>query len=251
MRQGTTVFIFTLILIFSITGCSKAPEPTLDDKLKNGYFAMCYTPEFAQRFSLPVSKAMDLSHGLQAIAVEVRPAARLYETYFHLYIDSRLALYSPGGECDYYRKPEAESFFPKHYSDIDYKWNSDFIEKAGRRLLFRSQSLNRSNKGVEQTLQIDMFKREFLPGLSLLSTSEINSSFIDKQKGPGELLVQKRNVGDYLLEYDRLDSPNTPKNYYVFKIPEKLHKAIQPYLEHIDSKFKYINESRDPLVEFP
>jgi hypothetical protein len=58
----------------------------------------------------------------------------------HLYIDSSLEVYSPDGECNYYRKPKSERFFIKHYNDKDYQWNLNFVEKAGMRMLYLSKS---------------------------------------------------------------------------------------------------------------
>jgi hypothetical protein len=220
----------------------------MDDKLKNSYFAMCYTAEFAERFSLPTAKAMDLSPGLKAIALEVRPAAKFYHTYIHLYLDSDLDIYTPNGECCYYSKPKAESFFPEDYNDKDSKWNIDYLEKAGRRMLFRSQNLNPPDKCVVDGLDVDMFRKEFLPKLNLLST-QVNSSFLDIKYAPFAVFVQKNDVGDYLLVNDAY--LKHPENVYVFKIPEKLHHIIQPYLKHIDTKVKYLSEDSSPVVEFP
>jgi hypothetical protein len=249
MYKGNAKFIFILFVFLLVYGCPTSSERTMDDKLKNGYFAMCYTSQFAERFSLPTSKAMDLSHGLQAIAIEIRPS-KLYQTFIHLYIDSSLEVYSPGGECNYYSKPKAEWFFPKHYNDKDYKWNSNFINKAGMRMLYLSKSPDHSIKGLGQSLEFEMFRKEFLPGLSLIST-EVISDYLEVGVIPAEVLVQKSNVGNYLLGDEPPGNPKHPDNYYTFKIPEKLHKTIHPYLDHLDTKLKYINESRDPLVDFP
>jgi hypothetical protein len=218
---------------------------------------MCYTAEFAERLSLPIAKAMDLSPGLAAIALEVRPDAKSYHTYIHLYLNSNLDIYSPNGKCDYYHKPQAEWFFPKKYNDKDHKWYVDFLKKAGRRIWFRS-------RGVLQSLEVNMFKREFLPGLTLLST-QIDSSSLDIQygrceNGRCEIIVQKNDVGDYLLEYDDPDNPKHPENFYIFKLPAKLHRIIQAYLKHIDTKFMnlsidarfdYLNEFPKSAVDFP
>jgi hypothetical protein len=251
MYKGNVKSMFILIVLMLVYGCPAYSERTMDDKLKNGYFAMCYTSQFADRFSLPTSKAMDLSHGMQAIAIEIRPAAKLYHTFIHLYIDSSLEVYSPGDECNYYRKPKAERFFIKHYNDKDYQWNFNFVEKAGMRMLYLSKSPDPSIKGLGQSLEFEIFRKEFLPGLSLISSSRIISDYLDVRAIPAEVLVQKSNVGNYLLGDEPPGNPKHPENYYAFKIPEKLHKTIQPYLEHLDTKLKYIDESRDPLVDFP
>jgi hypothetical protein len=111
-----------------------------------------------------------------------------------------------------------------------------------------------SQKGVVQGLDINMFRKEFLPGLNLLSTSQVISLFLDKKHGSTELFVQKNNVGDYVLMNDDLVNPKHPENFYRFSIPEKLHDTIQPYLEHIDSKIKYLDDlgyDYSPVVEFP
>lgn len=250
MYKSNVKSMFILFILLLVYGCPTSSERTMDDKLKNGYFAMCYTSQFAERFSLPTSKAMDLSHGLQAIAIEIRPAAKLYRTFIHLYIDTKLQVYSPSGECNYYGKPKAEWFFPKHYNDNDSDWNSNFLDKAGMRMLYLSKSPDPSIKGLGQSLEFEIFRKEFLPGLSLIS-SEIISDFLEMRAIPAEVLVQKSNVGNYLLGDEPPGYPKHPENYYTFKIPEKLHKTIQPYLEHLDIKLKYINESRDPLVDFP
>jgi hypothetical protein len=227
----------------------------MDDKLKNSYFAMCYTAEFAERFSLPAGKAMDLSPGLKAIAIEIRPAAKLYHTYIHLYIDSDLKVYAPNGKCCYYNRPQAEWFFPEDYNNKDRKWYVDFLEKAVRRIRFRSKS----PVGVSDILEVDMFRREFLPGLTLLST-KIHSDYLNIRYGPCEILVQKNDVGDYFLDDDDPDNPKHPENFYVFKLPAKLHRIIQAYLKHIDTKFMnlsidarvdYLNEFPKSAVDFP
>jgi hypothetical protein len=249
MYKGNIKSMIILFILVLVYGCSTSSERTMDDKLKNGYFAMCYTSQFAERFSLPTSKAMDLSHGLQAIAIEIRPSM-LYQTFIHLYIDSKLEVYSPGGECNYYRKPKAERFFVKHYNDKDSDWNSNLLDKAGMRMLYLSKTPDPSLKGLGQSLEFEIFRKEFLPGLSLIST-EIVSDFLDARAIPAEVLVQKSNVGNYLLGDEPPGNPQHPENYYTFKIPEKLHATIQPYLEHLDTKLKYISESRDPLVDFP
>jgi hypothetical protein len=43
LRDNMNV-VFVVILFFSFFACSK----DMDDKLKNSYFAMCYTAEFAE-----------------------------------------------------------------------------------------------------------------------------------------------------------------------------------------------------------
>jgi hypothetical protein len=250
MFKGSVKSMFILIVLMLVYGCPTSSGRSMDDKLKNGYFAMCYTSQFAERFSLPASKSMELSHGLQAIAIEIRPAGKLYKTFIHLYIDSKLEVYSPGSECNYYSKPKAERFFIKHYNDKDSEWNSNFIDKANMRMVYCSKSPDSSIRGLGQSLVFALFKREFLPGLSLIST-EVICNYLDIRASPGEVLVQKSNVGNYLLGDDHPINPKYPDNYYTFKIPEKLHKTIQPYLEHLDTKLKYIDESRDPLVDFP
>jgi hypothetical protein len=216
---------------------------------------MCYTLPFAKRFSLPVGKATELSPGLAAIALEVRPDAKLYKTYIHLYLDSDLDIYAPNGDCNYYNKPQAEWFFPKDYNAKDRKWYIAYLKKAGRRIRFRSQG----PAGVLESLEVAMYRREFLPGLTLLSM-QINSSSLEIQHGPSEIIVQKNDVGDYLLEYDDPNNPKHPENFYVFKLPEKLHRIIQPYFKHINTKFnnlsndaglKYLSENSIPAVDFP
>lgn len=250
MYKGNVKSMFILVALLLVYGCPTSSDRTMDDKLKNGYFAMCYTSQFAERFSLPTSKAMDLSHGLQAIAIEIRPSGKLFQTFIHLYIDSSLKVYSPGGECNYYRKPKAERFFPKRYNDKDSDWNLNFIDKAGMRMLYLSKSTNPSLKGLGQSLEFEIFRKEFLPGLSLIST-EVISDYLEVQASPGEVLVQKSNVVNYLLGDEPPGNPKHPDNYYAFKVPEKLHKTIQSYLEHLDTKLKFIGESRDSLVDFP
>ena len=250
MPRGCFKVAFVVILVSFVFACTNSSERAMDDKLKNSYFAMCYTLQFAERFSLPTAKAIELSPGLAAIALEVRPDAKSYDTYIHLYLNSDLDIYSPNGECDYYAKPKAESFFPEHYNDKDYKWNGDNIFKANGRMLFRSQNLNPPDRCVVDGLDIEMFRREFLPGLNLLST-QVNSSFLDIQYAPFEIFIQKNKVGDYLLGDEDPFNLKHPENLYVFKLPERLHRIIQPYLKHLDTKIKYLSEDFRPVDEFP
>jgi hypothetical protein len=227
--------------------CSKPTENTMDTKLKNSYFAMCYTQQFAKRFSLPESNAIGLSQGLHAIAIEVRPVSKTYDTFIHLYIDSKLDVYSPGMDCNYYFTPKAETFFANKYRDKDTYWGLDFSSKAKKRMLLISQ------KGVGQSLVVDMFRKEFLPGLNLLS-AQVIYLYLDIKHGPSEIFVQKNNAGDYLLDNDNPINPKHPENFYRFKIPEKLHNTIQPYVKHIDSKIRHIEDlgyDFSPEVEFP
>lgn len=250
MHRGIASVVFVLFFMLLNFGCSDSAERTMDDKLKNSYFTMCYTSQFANRFSLPAGKAMDLDKGLHAIAIEIRPVSKSYHTFIHLYLDSRLDIYTPGNQCNYYRKPKAEWFFPKQYNDKDIDWNAEFVNKATMRMLYRSRSNGDLSEGVGQSLHFDMFRKAFLPNLSLLST-RVNSSLFDMRYAPGDVLVQKNNVGDYLLEYENITNPEHPENYYVFNIPERLFKAIQPYLEHIDTKIEYADSSLYPIVDYP
>jgi hypothetical protein len=165
MHHGNVKLLFMLIIMLLFSNCSKATENAMDEKLKNSYFAMCYTPQFAKRFSLPAGKAIELSQGLHAIATEVRPKSNTYDVYIHLYIDSKLDVYSPGVDCNYYYPPKAETFFSKEYSDEDIDWGLASSSRAERRMTLISQ------KGVGQSLEIKMFRKEFLPGLNLLSTT--------------------------------------------------------------------------------
>ncbi len=251
MRLGKIKYIFMLVLVLTLLGCSRHAENAMDDKLKNSWFAMCYTPEFAKRFSLPVEKAIPLSKGLYAIALEVRPAAKTYHTYIHLYIDSRLDIYTPDSRCNFYDKLDAEWFFIQQYNDRDIEWNANIMNKNSRRMMFRSQSLNHSDVGIVHGLEYQSIRKAFLPGMSLLSM-RIISNYLDMRHGPGEVWVQKNNVGDYLLGYEDPFDIKHPENSYVFKVPEKLHKQIQPLLNHIDKKFKYeMTNDHEPWVEVP
>ncbi len=252
MHRDKLKYIFILVLMFMVVGCSKHSENAMDDKLKNSWFAMCYTPEFAKRFSLPLEKAIPLDKGLYAIALEVRPAAKTYHTNIHLYIDSLLDVYTPDSNCSFYERGKPAWFFVKEYNNSsDHDWISKASDKNSRRMMFRSQSLNYSKKGIGQSLEYQSVRKEFLPGMSLLSM-QIISNYLDMRHGPGEIWVQKNNVGNYLLGYEDPGDVKHPENSYVFKVPEKLHTQILPLLKHIDSKI--ISEPanyRDPIVEFP
>ncbi len=245
-------YIFILVLMFTAFACSKSSENAMDDKLKNSWFAICYTPDFAKRFSLPLEKAIPLDKGLYAIALEVRPAARSYHTYIHLYIDSNLDVYTPDSNCSFYEKGQSEVFFVNEFNDSsDHDWVLKASDKIDRRMMFQSQSLHHSDQGIVHSLRYQSVRKAFLPGMSLLSM-QIGKSYLDMRHGPGEVLVQKNNVGDYLLEYEDSVNPKHPENYYTFKIPEKLQMQIQPILKHIYTKFKIeLANDHEPWVEFP
>ncbi len=253
MRRDKPKYIFILVLALTLLGCSKQAENAMDDKLKNSWFAMCYTPEFAKRFSLPLEKAIPLDKGLYAIALEVRPAAGSYHTYIHLYIDNRLDVYTPDSKCNFFERGKPAYFFVKEYNDSrDHDWILNASDKNSRRMMFQSQSLHQSDKGVVESLQYQSVRKAFLPGMSLLSM-QIGKSYLDMRHGPGEVLVQKNNVGDYLLEYEDSVNPKHPENYYTFNIPEKLQNQVQPFLKHIYTKIIRSEPAnyRDPVVEFP
>jgi hypothetical protein len=55
MYKGNAKSMFILFILLLVYGCPTSSERAMDDKLKNGYFAMCYTSQFAERFSLPGS----------------------------------------------------------------------------------------------------------------------------------------------------------------------------------------------------
>ena len=117
--------------------------------------------------------------------------------------------------------------------------------------MFRSQSLSQSEKGIVHSLRYQSVRKEFLPGLRLLSMW-IGSPYLHMWHGAGEILIQKNDVGDYLLEYEDFVNPKHPENYYVFKIPEKLQSHIQPYLEYISNNVKHkIDNDFKPFVYFP
>ncbi len=231
-RQLT--LIATLLATLAITACSNPNsgnnEPLVGRLKKDQpYFAISMDSVFAKRFGLPEQQARQLSNGLRAVAVEIRPRNTVYQCFLHLYLDADLAIYTPSGG-DFSDKSMAEMFFVNRYNETDQDWNFDAVASANLRMLFRSKSTAQGKSGMVSALKFDRVKTNFLPGLTLVS-SNVGCDTLDPQYGPAEVRIQKLDMENYLLGDEVPGSLTQPDSSFVFDIPLPLLQHLQSYLD--------------------
>ncbi len=267
-RQRTMKIIFVILFLGFCVGFLSACEDktaigpvkneVLVDKLKRvtPLYLLSYNADFATRFALPEQKAINLSEGLSAIALEIRPQIAQIDCFLHLYLDDTVDVYVPNNNQDYSDKEFSENFFVKSYNAEDGKWNSAEREKSRGHILYRTKSVAEGKPGWGSTLtMLQRFKRDFLPGLSVMS---INTGCItlDFQYGPAEILVQKAGTGDFdFNEEDPADIKQIDK-IYQFDIPEKLQSHFAEYLDSIgdfnmSSASSMVTDDTFPMYEIP
>lgn len=201
----------------------------LDQVLQSGepFFSMQYNTTFARRFSLPETKAVQLSDNLQAIAVEINKVNFQYTCDLHIYVDDQIDIYKPEPGGYYTIKPREEYFFVSEYSDKDYDWNS-YVDLNLMRARF--DSTLKAKYTFTSTLSYKRLHQSFLPGLTLVTLNTHCAMFV-KDRYPANIWIQKQNVGDYLVGNDGPGGVEHPENNHRFPIPLGLIEQIQPYIE--------------------
>lgn len=260
----TSYFLCALFTVTSLlSSCAQQKQKdsigsVLIGNLKKNvpYYSISYTRSFAERFSLPVDKASALGKGQGAIAIEIKQINNRFDCKIHLYIDSNLKLYSPH-EGNFSEKTMAEYFFINKLTEDDRTYNNTRLDSLFNRAIYRHASVQATKNGAVQTLEYQRYEKEFLPGISLISTdvfcSMLNSSF-----GDAEILIQKNTVKDYRLGLEDPSDIKFPENSYSFMIPNKLLTHVKPYVEYAreeNRKNSYSNVisfgETDPVVEIP
>lgn len=229
-----------IVSVFSVLGfcflgllsCSdKADDNILDQALDTGepLLFINFDKEFAQRFSLPTTEATNLSEHLHGMVVEINRINSHYACTLHLYVDDQLTLYVPATDNYFTSRPLAESFFVREYGPRDQAWNSEKIAGNLMHILFRSQSLDNSNKGLASTLQYSRVHKTFLPGLSIYSL-DTECLLFEKQNFPADIWVQKGDYEGRPIGEEDPRKASFKENAYQFSIPESLMDVIQPYI---------------------
>ena len=243
-RQRTMKTIFVILFLGFCVGFLPACEDktaigpvkneVLVDKLKRvtPLYLLSYNADFATRFALPAQKAITLSKGLSAIAIEIRPQIAQIDCFVHLYLDDTVDVYVPNSNQDFSEKEFPENFFVQSYNAEDAKWNSAEMDKSRGRILYRAKSVAQGKPGWASTCDMQRFKRDFLRDLSVMS---INTGCITLgfEYGPAEIVVQKAGTSDYNVGI--VDPVNLKQidKIYRFDIPEKLQSHFAGYLEYI------------------
>jgi len=220
------------LILFFLFGCdTPQKDNVLDQALVNGkpLFVMAYSKLFAQRFSMAEQNATDLPKNLHAISIEINKINHRYSCALNLYIDDKLDIYSPAAGPYFYEKPLAEYYFVKAYNDADQAQNSRQLDTNLMHILFRSSSLDNSDKGLSSTLGYRRVHRSYLPGISLY-TLNTECLLFERQNYPADIWMQKQQVDDYLLGNDDPGNPAFRQNSYRFPIPLSLINDIQPYI---------------------
>ncbi len=260
-----SIQVSALIGLLLITGCDRAnnvpavAETPLVGKLypDRSLFVYSYDKAFAQRFALPEEKALTLSPGLKAMAIEARPTlGRAIECYVHLYLDDTIKPFMPQNKINYTRTEITESVFVGTSSapvgdftdDKDSEWrNANFTDN---RAIYRTKS----GLGDILTLDYEQYKHHFLPELSLL-TLKVSCLYLGDNNLPSEIIFQKAGTGDYLLGHDDFKKLHN-ENTYVFDIPSKLQQHFNQYVRFLDN-YNFtpkVNDRIDllhPTVELP
>lgn len=217
-------------------------------------YLFSYNKDFATRFALPEEKAMSLSEGLNAIAIEIRPEIAQIDCFVHLYLDDTVDVYVPNNYQDFSRKEFSENFFIKSYNAEDGKWNFDEMDKSQGHILYRAKPSAQGEVDWASTCDMQRFKRNFLPDLSVMSIN-IPCIFL-KFHGPSEMLVQKAGTGDYNVGIVNPANIRELDKVYRFDIPLKLHSRFAEYQEYID-EFNFLpatsigTDDKYPIYEIP
>lgn len=265
MRIPFSLYVILVAFPF-LMSCSQAsnehpPGSVLIKSLKKNvpFYAIAFTPVFADRFSLSKDRALSLSDGLHAVAIEINQTNNKFECGVHLYIDNAVDIYSPHGGNNYSRKTLAEHFFVNDFTEVDKIHNELRLDKSYNKIIYRHRSVSADKKGLVSTLKYQRYEREIYSGMSLLSTGII-CSMLDSSYGDAEILVQKNTKNDYLLGHEDPGNLKHPEYNNSFLIPHKLLQLIQPYIDYVGNKqYESFNKGKDnwavydddPTVEIP
>ncbi len=223
-----------LILFLLITGCDQISneQSTSDDSPLVGklyrdrsLFVYSYDKAFAERFSLPQEKALVLSSGLKAIAIEAKPTLGIIRCYVHLYLDDSIKPLIPMNQANYTWPQFIEAGFTRNFNSEDMRWLVDSI--TSNRAFYREKS----GSGFTKALKPKQYKQNFLPSLSLL-TFYFDCSELGIKNIPAELIFQKAGTEAYILGYDDPNNMHNENTYY-FDIPPKLQQHFDQYARFI------------------
>ena len=257
------IFLFLGLCSVFLSGCedNTAVGPikneVLVEKLKRvtPLYLLNYNADFATRFALPTQKAITLSKGLSAIAIEIRPQIAQIDCFVHLYLDDSVDVYVPNNNPDFSDKEYSEYFFVQSYNAEDSTWNSAEMDKSRGHVLYSTKSAIEGKSGLGSTCTVQRYKRDFLPGLSVMS---INTGCVTLgfKYGRAEIVVQKAGTGDYNVGIENPVNLKQNDKIYRFDIPEKLHRNLARYLDHIGNfnmsdASSMISDDTFPIYEIP
>lgn len=242
--QRITKHILTiLLLLFCAVYLSACEESTAVGPVKNEVlmgklerakplYLLSYNTDFAARFALPKQKAIALSEGLHAIAIEIRPQISQIDCFVHLYFDDTVDVYVPNSNNDFSEKEFSENFFVENYNSTDAKWNSAEMDKSQGHVLYTTKSAIEGKSGWASTCDMQRFKRDFLPGLNVMSINT-GCATLGFEYGPAEIVVQRAGTSDYTVGIENPVNLQQNDKIYRFDIPEKLHSHFSKYLDYI------------------
>ncbi len=218
-----------LSLVFSACETDKANN-ALDQKLVKGesYFIHRYTEEFATRFTLPRENSVNLSRGLNSIAIEIAKKNNYYQCSVHLYLDSHLDLAFPEEGSYFSQKPIAEYFFAD-YNEQDLEYNVSKINLNNWNVLLRQNSLDQSVQGNIYTMSYERVHQSFLPGLTIV-TIDTSCMYLHNKNHPADLWLKNTKDESYELGNYDAAKPDITKSHR-FNIPIDMIMEIQADLE--------------------
>lgn len=191
-------------------------------------FVFSYDKAFAQRFSMPIDKALALDPGLKAIAIEVRPEVGRIDCYIHLYLDESIKVFVPANRADYTDQQVAERIFAQGFTEEDSKWR----RSAGKgRIVYRAKSAGLGLSGFSMTARYEQYKENFLPRLNLITT-RVFCSDLGNENMPSEIIIKKAGTQDYTLLHDDPKKLYNEKTYH-FNVPPKLQQHFQQYASYV------------------
>ncbi|MDH5605245.1 MAG: hypothetical protein OEY51_14940 [Cyclobacteriaceae bacterium] len=226
LSQG--LFIATSIML------SSCDWGEFESVLITPHYSIFYDRNFADRFSLPKDKSVDLGNNyLKAVAIGIQKVNGSYTCDIHIYYDTSIKLYTPNKQDVFLNRQHQEYFFAREMNDSDYKYSDkQSLENTGR-AYFRSKSLKTIKTGTSSTVGYSSYKKDFLPGLNMASFN-IGCSFLDAEHGAAELWVQKEGLVDYkLINEDPLNIKNKESNYR-FDVPLGLLQTVKPMIDRIN-----------------
>ncbi|NOX43263.1 MAG: hypothetical protein GXP19_05970 [Gammaproteobacteria bacterium] len=263
MKTPTRATALLFILLFT-AGCDNLPftnpsqQPMPNDLLIGGLhrdaplFVFSYDKAFAQRFSMPIDKAIELDPGLKAIAIEVRPKVGKIDCYLHLYLDESIKVFVPGNRKDYTKRQKAERIFAYDFTEEDSEWR--WSSSSHNRVIYQAKTAGLGLSGFVRTQGYEQYKEDFLPRLNLVTLHK-HCSELGSENAPSEVIFQKSGTEDYILGHEKPKKLYN-ENTYHFDIPPKLQQHVQQYVRYVNH-FNALKNStlntpqRKPTIEFP
>jgi len=225
------------IFLIVVAGCflPSCDVGNFESVLITPHYSVFYASDFADRFSLPKERAVNLQNKhLKAIAIGIQKIDKDYVCDIHIYYDATIKLYSPNERDVFFERQLREYYFSNQQNDADYKYSDEQSLNNTGRAYFRSKSLKTLKTGTSSTLGYSSYKKNFLPNLNMASFN-IGCSFLDARHGTAELWVQKEGLVNYkLINEDPLNIKHKENNYR-FDIPLALLQSVKPMIDRINA----------------